>query len=179
MAASRLTLPLNLIATYASTVTSANMSNVLSFNLRHQLKNRLELFANLAFFDVANIAATPRSFSMTNPRYKSHTLGVELTTTSGTRLSLDVSDPSSMIEGKVTLMSATGRDAGDTVQYDEKHYPRSHSFDSSKNMSFFMSASIPLGQIRTHSISLAATLQSGFDLKKAPPQIGLNMSYSF
>jgi hypothetical protein len=61
MAASRLTLPLDLIATYASTVTSANMSNVFSFDLRHQLNNRLELFANLAFFDVANIAATPHS----------------------------------------------------------------------------------------------------------------------
>ena len=116
---------------------------------------------------------------MTNPRYKSHTLGVELTTTSGTRFSLGVSDLSSMIEGKVTLMSATGRDAGDTVQYDEKRCQRSHSLNSSKNMSFFMSASIPLEQTRTRSLSLAATQQSGFDLKKAPPQIGVNMSYSF
>jgi hypothetical protein len=172
-------LPLDLIATYASTVTSANKSNVFSFDLRHQLNNRLELFENLAFFDVANIATTPHSFIMTNPRYKSHTLGVELTTTSGTRFSLGVSDPSSLIEGKVTLMSATGRDAGDTIQYDEKRYQRSHSLNSFKNMSFFMSASIPLEQTRTRSLSLAATLQSGFDLKKAPPQIGLNTSYAF
>ena len=132
MVAYRFSLPLDLIANYAGTVTSANMSIIFSFSLHHELNNRLELFANLAFFNLANLAATPHSFGKNNAHYKSHTLGVELASTSGIRFSLGVSDSSSMIEVEVTLMSATERDAGGTFQYDVKRYQRSHSRNSYK-----------------------------------------------
>ena len=97
-------------------MTPDELSTAASFGLRHQYSEGIEIFANMAQFNLADVHPTPQSFGVTSAVYRSHTLGVELSFLNGSQLSMGVSDPGSMVAGDLTLMAATGRSSNGTVQ---------------------------------------------------------------
>ena len=115
-AISRWALPLKLVTTGLGSVTPDELSTAASFGLRHQYSEGIEIFANMAQFNLADVHPTPQSFGVTSAVYRSHTLGEELSFLNGSRLSMGVSDPVSMIAGDLTLMAATGHSSNGTVQ---------------------------------------------------------------
>ena len=176
---SRWALPLKLITTGSGNVTAPGLSTNVSFGLRHQYRENIEIFANMARYNLADINPTPQSFGLTSAVYRSHTLGVELLAHNGHRLSVGVSDPGSMVAGELTLMAATGRSPDGTMHYAKKRYSGFKTSDYLENMVFFASASLPIERTGRSQLSLDISLQSGFDQQDAPTQLGFKMSYVF
>ena len=134
---SRWALPLKLITTGSGNVTAPGLSTTVSFGLRHQYRENIEIFANMARYNLADINPTPQSFGLTSAVYRSHTLGVELLAHNGHRLSVGVSDAGSMVAGELTLMAATGRSPDGTMHYSKKRYSGFKTSDYLENMVFF------------------------------------------
>jgi subtilase-type serine protease len=176
---SRWALPLKLITTGSGNVIAPDLSTTVSFGLRHQYTDNIEIFANMAQFNLADVHSTPQSFGLTSAVYRSHTLGVELSAHDGHRLSMGISDTGSMVAGDLTLMAATSRSTDGTVHYAEKSYSGFRSSSYLENMVFFMSATVPVKQTGNSQLSLDISLQSGFDRQGAPTQLGFKMSYVF
>ena len=80
MVKTHLALELNLVVTYTGNVANTDMSNVLVLASIIRFAKKIWLFANLAFYDPANIVVIPQFSSSKTAQYRSHTFAMALLT---------------------------------------------------------------------------------------------------